>query len=719
MDFRELLASILQPNYGQVQSVQRALDAGWLAERSEDYEQAFAAFEQAIQMAQAGQHDVSLLTASALMARLHQAEIRLRQGQIDAAEALAQSALDGAQGHTQRAYATDMIGMLAQAKGDWAGARAAYEQALDEARAAGALGAEGRALGHLGASYLHDGNASYAIHLLRDALAKLNTSGDLDLNSLFTGLLGQALIQSGQESEGLPLIERALRIASAVGYRLYERQWAALLGKRALAEGRYQDAATYTAQVLRLFPPNTVSADMIAAAVQMSKVNLGLRKTDEAFSYAQIALDSAAKLDDAEVQRMVKGAYGVVLRTAGRSSEAIPYLQAAAGASANASADGDHASVDVLRALAAAEVDSRTFEVAVATYRRAIQQAEAEGSVLELAQTRRDLGLAYQKQGDFNAAVGEWSAALAIYEQQRAYAQIARLHCDIGSARKLIGQRGRAIKDYEQGLMALNSLSEGDAETRGLVLSNAANAYAEQGDAESADAFFTESIAIAERLGDRVAEATRCGNYGWFLLLIGRPRRALATLERALAISESLGLTLPAAVQYDNLGLVYDSLGDTALALERHRKALALVSTQSDPLWQAQIKINLAGTLITLELLDEAQILLDEALAQARASSHAEATISAQIGIGRLRIAQGQPGAADEFINEAINLARKIENRRLLAEALSLQSQQQAALDQQAEALAAWDEAAQLYKMLHMPHGKTQPVWLVQSATQT
>ncbi len=132
------------------------------------------------------------------------------------------------------------------------------------------------------------------------------------------------------------------------------------------------------------------------------------------------------------------------------------------------------------------------------------------------------------------------------------------------------------------------------------MLSNAANAYAEQGDAESADAFFTESIAIAERLGDRAAEATRCGNYGWFLLLVGRPRRAMATLERALVISESLNLALPTAVQYDNLGLVYDSLGDTAMALERHRKALALVSAQGDPLWAAQIKVNLANTLIAL-----------------------------------------------------------------------------------------------------------------------
>ncbi|MFN8448689.1 MAG: hypothetical protein U0521_08900 [Anaerolineae bacterium] len=95
------------------------------------------------------------------------------------------------------------------------------------------------------------------------------------------------------------------------------------------------------------------------------------------------------------------------------------------------------------------------------------------------------------------------------------------------------------MKDYEQALMVLNSLDGADQETRGLVLSNAANAYAEQGDVESADAFFTEAITIAEHLGDPVAESTRNGNYGWFLLLVGRPRRAMTTLERALSISHA------------------------------------------------------------------------------------------------------------------------------------------------------------------------------------
>ena len=238
-------------------------------------------------------------------------------------------------------------------------------------------------------------------------------------------------------------------------------------------------------------------------------------------------------------------------------------------------------------------------------------------------------------------------------------------------------------KDYEQALMLLNSLNESDQETRGLVLSNAANAYAEQGDAESADAFFTEAIGIAERLGDAAAETTRNGNYGWFLLLVGRPRRAMATLERALTISQSNHLTLQAGIQMDNLGLVYDSLGDIPAALEKHRKALELVT---DPTWTGQFKVNLANTLISTRELDEAQTLLDEALAQEREAQNGEVLIAALVGQARLWLVREQAAEAEETLNEALTLARKLENRRLLAEALSVRSQQQAALGHADEA---------------------------------
>ena len=702
MDFKETLANLLSPvTRPHERGVIEAIEVGQKAKFAEDYDEALAALDRAIEIAQTADDH-----GAALMAQLHKSEIYMRQAKYAEAEQLNQRSLNGAESDGQRSYTYTMMGMVAQAQGDWVGARSAYERALDLARAAGIEGAEGRALGRLADTYLHDSNASYAAHLLRDSLTKLANSGDVEPSSYITGLMGLAMIQNGQDAEGQQLIDRARRIAEQLGYRGYQRHWALLLGDRALDEGRFADAHAYYAQVLRLFKPETTDQEYVVTVARMSKASLSLRKNDEALSYAQIALKNAEALGDPALVRTAQGALGVALRTLGHSGDAIPHLQAAAE---------ENAQVDVLRSLAAAQADSGDSTSAVATYQRAIQQAEAAGTTLEQAQARRDLGLVYQRRKELQNAINEWTAALAIYDEQRAFAQVARLYCDIGSARKALGHRVRALKDYEQALMLLNSLNESDQETRGLVLSNAANAYAEQGDAESADAFFTEAIGIAERLGDAAAETTRNGNYGWFLLLVGRPRRAIATLERALSISQPNNLTLQAGIQMDNLGLVYDALGDYPAALEKHRQALERVT---DPAWTGQFKLNLANTLISTRELDEAQTLLDQALAQEREAQNSEVLIAVLVGQARLHLAREQAAQAEDGLNEALTLARKLENRRLLAEALSVRSQQQAALGHADEAAAAWDEAQRLYLMLHMPQGKLQPAWLTTSPTR-
>src|SRR5690606_25457169 len=213
---------------------------------------------------------------------------------------------------------------------------------------------------------------------------------------------------------------------------------------------------------------------------------------------------------------------------------------------------------------------------------------------LEKAQTHLELGLIYEQQRDIQAAIAQWSAALTIYEGERYFAQAARLYCDIGGARRFLGQGKRALKEYEQALMMLSSVD--DWGTRGIVVSNAAIAYADIGDVESAEAFFEEAIEIAHRLQDSAAEATRLGNYGWFLLSSGRPQRALTTLERALALSEQEGLTLQVAVQKDNLGLVYEALGKHDTALAHHRDALERLHEAENPHWYSVVRINLAST---------------------------------------------------------------------------------------------------------------------------
>ncbi|MCS7070608.1 MAG: tetratricopeptide repeat protein, partial [Anaerolinea sp.] len=353
------------------------------------------------------------------------------------------------------------------------------------------------------------------------------------------------------------------------------------------------------------------------------------------------------------------------------------------------------------------------LDAAARTYEQAIAQAQAARAPLDEAQARRDYGVSLQAAGRLPEAIEQWTAALALFEDLKAFSQVARLRTDLGSVRRALGQHARALREYEQALMLLSSLDEHDRDTRGLVLANAAVAYAENGDADSADNFFSEAIAIAERSGDQPAEAVRLNNYGWFLLTIGRPRRAIATLERALILCEKLNLQPQTAIVNDNLGLAHDVLAEYPQALERHQRALALIDGERQPHWAAVFRVNTAHTLIALGEHDPAEALLDEALAYARGAPGAgETLIRALVGKSLIAVARGMPDAASSPLEEAIARARQIDLRRALAEALAARSRQRAALGDSAGAAADWEEAARLYARLSMPQARQTPAWL-------
>ncbi|MBL8157012.1 MAG: hypothetical protein JNM70_22755, partial [Anaerolineae bacterium] len=214
------------------------------------------------------------------------------------------------------------------------------------------------------------------------------------------------------------------------------------------------------------------------------------------------------------------------------------------------------------------------------------------------------------------------------------------------------------------------------------------------------------------RVGNEAAEATRRGNYGWFLLVTGRPQQAQSTIEYALRASQQFGLELAAAIQTDNLGLIQDAQGSYPRALELHDEALRHIQAAGNLHWEHLIQMNRAQTLLSLNRAAETGTLFESALAYARPVEDVEVIIRALCGLANLAVREGKAGESGGQINEAVQLARRADLRRLLAEALSLRAEAQAAGGHREEAARAWSEAQKLYAMLQAPQARMQPSWL-------
>jgi tetratricopeptide (TPR) repeat protein len=701
---REWLGSGVTPpgDPTPLDEMREAMEVARLARRGEDYERALSALDRAMRVADA-QKDTHSVTIIAL----HQADVLIDQGSYDEAKSLLQTVQQTAEAVNQSgfmAYALISLGTLHQKRGEWEKARQAYEQARELAEEVNSPGALGRAMGYLADVYLHENNASYAVHLLQESLPKLNAAGDLELSSYFVGRLGQAMIDNGQEQEGYPLLDRALRLGEQMQDKRMIRRWSVAIGDSAYDQQRYSEAYMFYKRALPLFDARP-EMDYITTLTRTSRTSLNLGKNEEALLYAEQALQVSQKGDNPRLTATAAGAMGVALRANGRNDEAIEHLQTATSAAPPDSAQF----IDLLRQLAATFAAAHRSDEAEHTY---YQTLERTTDNLALASVRRDLGLLYATQDKHTEALEVWKESLAAFKAANQHNQVARLHCDIANAQQALGRGQRAVTEYEQALITLNSVD--DIATRGLVLANAANAYADQGDIESAESFFQESIDIARKIADKTAESTRQGNYGWFLAAIGKPRKGIEQLTAAMEISKQHGLKLPLAVQTDNMGLAYDALSQYKTALEHHERAQErLIEFDPVPLrWQVIFQTNTAKTQLALGRVDEAAQLADTAITTARQLRDYEALTAALIGKARVLLAQAQAEAAQPIIAEAVHIARQTALRRRLAEGYAVQSETEAALGHRTEAEKLWDEAKRLYHLMSAPQARHAPHWL-------
>lgn len=677
----------------EIDALRAALDDARRAKRNEDYDGAINGFERAAAIAQKFKDDKALSIIN-----LHRADLFIRREDWDAAELLLsqlEHEAHQANNRIQLAYVHASYGTMAQAQGEWVKAREWYEKAHKTARIVHAPGPEGRALGHLGDTYLQEGNASYAVHLLREALPKLDSSGDVELSSYFVGRLGEAEMAAGHAQEGKTLLARALRLAEQMQYRRYQRLWHITIAKLATQEGAYAEAHRHYDAALKMMPASAPEAESVLR--EMAYVCLHVGHIDDAVTYA----DRAHLLEPDNPQ--IKGVLGMALRASGRSREAIPYLEAAAS-------DGEP--LDILRALAAARDDLHNEQAAYGTYQHALALARQRHDLLEQARALRDIGLHHTRYNRHADAIKAFSESLELYDKQGYSTQSARLHCDIANLRVYLGQNARAMKDYEQALMRLGTSN--DLETRGIVLSNAAPAYVDKGDLETAESFMAESIQIAQKLHDTAAEATRQGNYGWYLLVTGRIKRAVGSLEYALQQSSKLNLTLVMAVQSMNLGQAYAEFGEVPKGEHHIRQGLALAESLNNLYWASVIRATLAAHLLRFGgSLEEAEALVQHALNDAQTANSIEATLRAKIIHTRLLI---QRGAIDEALDEGhevIASARKVGTRRLIGEGLAVTSEAHARRGERPQAVALWDEAKRTLTPLHHPLSHITPDWLL------
>lgn len=217
---------------------------------------------------------------------------------------------------------------------------------------------------------------------------------------------------------------------------------------------------------------------------------------------------------------------------------------------------------------------------------------------VETADVFRRLGLNAYTRGDLGRAEEMHGQALNIAVDLNDKASESRAYGNLGLIYRTRGDLRSAEEMFQQALSIARACS--DEEGEGRCYGNLGLVYRARGEFDQAEQMHRDALAIATRRGNQQSMATQFGNLGLVfrmradpqeletsLHLFGNPTAhstfsatqlelAKEMFEKALAIHVKLGRQEGIAIQFGNLGLVYQSQNDFVRAEEMHVKALAI-----------------------------------------------------------------------------------------------------------------------------------------------
>ena len=151
--------------------------------------------------------------------------------------------------------------------------------------------------------------------------------------------------------------------------------------------------------------------------------------------------------------------------------------------------------------------------------------------------------------------------------------------------------------------------------------------------------------------------------------------RAIAFYEEALKAAGTMRDLPRLGRTYHGLGIAYQERGDIGKAIEYTHKALALYALEDDSALQAYGQNELGLLLMRQGQMERADEAFRAALAHFAASGTERTKSHVLLSLGELKMRTGQPADGIQLVKDAIDLAKKLDERLALASGHALLGQ--------------------------------------------
>ncbi|MHC4223482.1 MAG: protein kinase domain-containing protein [Planctomycetota bacterium] len=302
------------------------------------------------------------------------------------------------------------------------------------------------------------------------------------------------------------------------------------------------------------------------------------------------------------------------------------------------------------------------FEVAIALAN------ELEDALLK-SRTHRVMGLHHVRQARPDEAESWLQKALQFARVAGDKGAEAKASGALGNLRRVQGRLHEAI-DYQKRDRDLHK-EIGDLRGEAVATGNIGVALGELGRTEDSRRYYERSLHLVRKAGLTRNEATLAGNLGIVYHDLGRWAAAKEHYERAMQISTDIGYRAGQAIALTNLGVLMGQLGQQVEAQQRLRRSVALCQEAGLARVEGYGLHRLGWVAAQWGEAEEAERFYDAALDLRRRIFYTKGIAETLTDLAELESVRGNREQALDYLNEALEMGRKISVPAVLLLALA------------------------------------------------
>jgi tetratricopeptide (TPR) repeat protein/CHAT domain-containing protein len=566
---------------------------------------------------------------------------------------------------------------------------AAVRQALPIHRALKLRAAEAADLDTLGNGLYDLGKYAESLDAHRQSLAIDRDIGNATGIAANLGNVGIILDDLGMYADAVAADTQAFEMERKLGDQLAQAQTLTNLGSVQFRLGRYDDALATFARASALakrIKAVTIEADTLQ---NVGLILLERGRFRESLDSAQQALALFRAAKDRLSEAGVLTNIGLTEEKLGRYADALAVDERALAL--HRALGNRLGEANALTNAGMVEQDLGKYAEALTSHRNALDIHRAIGNRAGEAADLTNIGTVDEHLARYDDALAAFREVLSIARAIGSKAGEVNALVDVGEVDSRLGRYSEAFDTEQQALVMARALQNRAGEQ--LALANLATVDYYLGNYDDALNSYRESLDIARAAGDRRGEADGLTNLANVEVKLGQFALGLDTYRKALAIYRDIGNRLGEAAALDDAGEALYQLDRFAEALAAHDRALTIDREIGNRLGEADNLGSIGNSQARLGNYAAALVAERQALALQRAIGNAVGQANNLASLASAQEALGDYAGARENALAGAALATQLADPDDLWRARTIEARAEAALDDRAAALAAYDAA--------------------------